>query len=166
MKKLVSTAAILALIAVLAFCFAACKGKDDTVEPISVTTKSPAEIYSAVSAVAGFDGMTIVPTRDYSDIYGIDESKIDQSVWYMSENPSLNADEVAIFKLNDETYAEELAQLFKDRIARQLQVAETYSPAEAAKLQNVNVVAKGSWVYYCVGAQADAMMGVLNSEIK
>lgn len=167
MKKLVSTIAIVALALLFALSFAACNKADKPGEGNShPIIKSPAEIYTAVSAVADFGGMTIVPTRDYTDIYGIDSSKVEQSVWYMSENPSLNADEVAIFKLSDESYAQELAQLFKDRIARQLQVAETYSPQEAAKLQNAEVFAKGAWVYYCIGEKAEAMLTVLNSEIK
>lgn len=168
MKKLITVFALAALCVVFALGSVACKGSDKPANdvPSAVTTKSPAEIYNAVAAVAKFDGMTVVPTRDYTDIYGIDPAKVDSSVWYMSENPSLNADEVAIFKLSDETYAEQLSKLFKDRIARQLQVAETYSPAEASKLENAEVVVNGSWVYYCVGAEAEAMMKVLRSEIK
>lgn len=167
MKKLVSTIVVFALVLLFAFSMTACKNADkNDGTPSYTSAKSPAEIYTAVSAAAGFGGMTIVPTRDYADIYGIDASKVDQSVWYMSENPSLNADEVAIFKLNDESYTQELANLFKDRIARQLQVAETYSPAEAAKLQNAEVFTKGSWVYYCIGTEAEAMLKVFNTEIK
>lgn len=168
MKKLVSIVAIAAILLTLALGFAACSGSDkpENDVPSQTVTKSAAEIYNAVAAVANFSGMTVVPTRDYTDIYGIDASKVEESVWYMSENPSLNADEVAIFKLSDESYADELAGLFKDRIERQLQVAETYSPDEAAKLKDAQVVVKGGWVYYCIGAESDAMMKVLGTEIK
>lgn len=160
MKKTVSVFAVIAIILIMALGIAACGGS----EPKEVT-KSASEIWNAVSAVAKFEGMTPVPARDMGDVYGIDSSKIADSVWYMSENPSLNADEVAIFKVNDESYAGELGTLLKDRIARQLQVAETYSPDEAAKLKAASVNVVGNWVYYCVGAENAAMMEVLRAEI-
>ncbi|MBR4658219.1 MAG: DUF4358 domain-containing protein [Clostridia bacterium] len=160
MKKFTAIA-----IAVLCIAFvlvsAACGGNDGPKE----VTKSAEAIYALVSTAGKFGGMTAVPARDMEDVYGVDPSKIAESAWYMSENPSLNADEAGIFKVNDAAYADTLAGLLRDRIARQLQVAETYSPDEAAKLKAAQVVTAGDWVYYCVGAENAAMMEVLRAEI-
>ena len=161
MKKLVSVVALLALVLALAVS-AACTGKDNPPQE----ALSAGQIYDLVKEAGKLGSMTAVPAGDYLDIYGIDASKIAESAWYMSENPSLNADEVAIFKLSDASYANTLADLLNARIARQLQVAETYSPDEAAKLQNAEVVSAGNYVYYCVGAEYDAMMNVLKTNIK
>lgn len=157
MKKLISLITVTVLVLVLA---CACTGK----EPNKVT-KSASEIYAAVSEAGGLGAMTPVPASDLADVYGIDSAKLGEFAWYMSENPSLNADEVGIFKLNDGAYAAALAQIMKDRIARQLSVAETYSPDEAAKLKAAEVVTVGNWVYFCVGGNSSAMMEVLRNEI-
>ena len=157
----------LALVFALSLIFAGC-GKVEEIAntPIVDSVFTVSQIYDKVKEVAGFGGMTAVPQRDYSDIYGIDASKISESVWYMSENPSLNADEVAIFKLSDSSYADTLAGIFRDRISRQLEVAKTYSPDEAGKLEKAEVVVAGSYVYYCVGKASDAMMAVFKTLIK
>ena len=160
MKKLVSVFTVFCMILALCLSLAACGGGE-----AKEVTKSAAEIYSAVAAAGKLGGMTPVPARDLSDVYGIDSAKIEDSAWYMSENPSLNADEVALFKVSDAAYASALSALLKDRIARQLQVAETYSPEEASKLKAAEVVTVGSWVYYCIGTENSAMMDVFRAEI-
>ena len=145
--------------------FAACetKPKDD---PTPVADLTAAALWEKVKAVSGFGGMTAVPARDYGDIYGIDSSKLADSAWYMSENPSTNADECAIFKVSDASYADTLKKVLEDRVARQLSVTKTYSPEQAAKLENVEVVVNGSWVCYCVGDNYADMMNVINANIK
>jgi len=160
MKKLVSVFTVFCMILALCLSLAACGGGES-----HEVTKSAAEIYNAVAAAGKFGGMTPVPARDLSDVYGIDAAKIEDSAWYMSENPSLNADEVAVFKVSDAAYAAELTTLLQGRIARQLEVAETYSPDEAAKLKAAQVVTVGNWVYYCVGTENAAMMDVFRAEI-
>ena len=157
MKKLFT---VFTLICAFALLTAACTGN----KPKEVT-KSAAEIYTLAAEAGKFGVMTPVPAADLTDIYGIDASKLEEHAWYMSENPSLNADEIGIFKVNDAAYANTLAGILNDRIARQLNVAETYSPEEAAKLKNAQAVAVGSWVYFCVGSDNAAIMNVLRNEI-
>ena len=172
MKKLVSVLMILVLAAALIM-GAAC-GKDpqtpanSTEESVGFSTTAD-QLYNAALAVSGFGNMTAVPQTDYSDIYGIDVSKIADSAWYVSENPSLNADEIAVFKLGYPDYVDTLKGIFESRIARQLQVAQTYSPEEASKLENayVTVTTEGFiFVYYCIGDNSEAMMQAIASNIK
>ena len=163
MKKLVSI--ILVLVTVMACVLAAgCKNTEGSQSnPVTETVE---QLWDKVKAVSGFGNMTAVPKADYSDIYGIDASKIDSSIWFVSENPSLNADEGAIFKVNDPEYAAVLAKIFQDRLDRQLQVAKSYSPDEASKIESAEVVAKGNYVYYFVGKAGKAMTDVLKAIIK
>ena len=167
MKKLVS--ALLVLVLVLTAASFGCSGgndKPDNTEEAVGFNGAALDVYNAANAVSGFGTMTAVPKADYSDIYGVDTSKVEDSVWYVSENPSLNADEIAVFKLSDPSYAETLKGIFEARIARQLSVAETYSPEEAGKLENASVTVLGSWVYYCVGSASEAMNSAINGLLK
>lgn len=161
MKKTI--VALTALVLVLSFTFAACGKKPDSPVNTDVTAK---ELWEKVSAVAGYGSMTAVPVGDYMDVYGIDRTKLADSAWYMSENPSLNADECAIFKLADASYADTLAGILRDRLSRQLSVAKAYSPEEAGKIENAEVVVIGSFVYYCVGDNAQAMTEAVRTAVK
>lgn len=170
MKKTVSIilAALLILSAAL---FAACNKPavpaespapaDETAAPVDL-----AFVWESVKTAAGYEAMTAVPKTDLNDIYGIDVSKLEDQVWYMSENPSLNADEFAMFKLSDASYADQLAAILDARIERQLQVAETYSPEQAAKLRNAKVFTVGSYVYFCVAENNDAALKAIDSAIR
>lgn len=168
MKKIAFALIALVLTAAFAACLA-CTGKPsepaNTEEAVDFNV-TPLGAYNAAFAVSGFGNMTAVPKSDLSDIYGIDASKVADYAWYVSENPSLNADEVAVFKLSDASYAETLKGIFEARIARQLSVAQSYSPEEAGKLENASVTVLGSWVYYCVGASSDAMNSAINGLFK
>ncbi|MCR5610976.1 MAG: DUF4358 domain-containing protein [Clostridiales bacterium] len=161
MKKFLSLALVFVLVLSLSSFLACNKDPKPAGDPVTV-----AQLWESVKAVSGFSEMTAVPERDYMEVYGIDSTKLAESVWYMSENPSLNADECAIFKLSDTAYAGTLAEILKGRIARQLSVAESYSPEEATKLKNAEVVTEGSFVYYCVGDNAEAMMNVIRTANK
>lgn len=160
MKKLISILTLAALL-VCAVTSLGCGSGEAAVKDVAASA-----LYQAASAVSGFGTMTPVPASDYSDIYGIDTSKIADSAWYCSENSSLNADEIAIFKVSDPAYAETLKGIFESRIARQLEVAKTYSPDEAAKLEKAKVTVVGNYVFYCIGAASDAMTAAIETALK
>lgn len=184
MNKAFSIALVSLLIIAFAVCALACKGKepakpDDTSKPYVTADPnagSPTEetmqplnldsIWERVTEPAGFDGMTPVLARDFSDIYGVDTTKVADALWYMSENPSMNADEFAIFRVSDPEYREALAAIFRARIDRQIQVAESYSPEQAAKLKKTEVVISGPYVYFCVSDNYDAAMEVLEPAVR
>lgn len=167
MKKIVSFIALVSVLLTALMAFFACAKSQGGKEPGGqATEKTPAEIYDLVKEVAGFGDMAAYPTSKYFEEFGVDPAKLEDSVWYMSSNPAVNADEVAIFKVKDASYAEELAGICSSRIERQKQLAATYSPEEAVKLENTEVKVVGSWVYYCVGDNYDAMMDVLGDNIR
>lgn len=171
MKRFTLILAVLVLAASLVF--TACGKKDEGATEPSQNTQdnggaalTAAEIWNKVNEISGFGEMTAVPKADYSDLYGIDAALIEDSVWYMSSNPSMNADETAIVKAKNAADAESIAEVFRARIARQKDVALAYSPAEATKLNNAEVVVSGSWVFYCVGENGEAMTDLIGSLIK
>ena len=181
MKKAITSIILFVLVITLAFGALACKkpvtpddGNDiRTADP---NAGSPTEetmipldlesIFERVQEAAGFGGMTPVLARDFSDIYGVDTTKVADALWYMSENPSMNADEFAIFRVSDPEYREALAEIFRTRIERQIQVAEAYSPEQAAKLKETEVIVSGSYVYFCVTENYDAVMEVLEPAVR
>ena len=175
MKHVFRSSLLVLLALVFAVCGAACSGSggsgeaDTTREP--TPHKSAQEVYEDVLAVSGFGNMTLVTNRDYAEIYGIDLNKISKEdhVWYVSENVSLNADEVVILRVEKEEYLDTLVTLLQKHLDTRLAVAETYSPEEAAKLKNVEIAtaknSTGLWVYYCVGENYTKMMGVLRTDI-
>ncbi len=157
---------ILVLCMAASLCFLGCSGSEPAADK---PEKTAAEIYEDVLAVSGFGAMTPVPKRDYIEIYGIDANNLADYVWYASDNPSLNADEVLIFRLEKESYADVLITLLEKHITTRLRVAEDYSPEEAAKLSQVEVKkvsnSQGLWVYFCVGSEYAKMMDVLKTDI-
>ena len=130
-----------------------------------------ADVYADVLEVSGFGAMTPVARRDYIEIYGIDANNFEDCAWYVSDNPALNADEVALFlvKKDKEQYADTLVTLLQKHIDTRLNVANSYSPEEAGKLEQVKVTTaecdEGTWVYYCIGAEYAKMMEVLKKDI-
>ena len=161
MKKIASV--LIAVLFASMLVFTACSGSSGT-----VTGEIPpvSEIWTKVKEASGFGEMTLVPTRDYLDIYGIDSKKLAESVWYMSENSATNADEVVIMKAADSSYVDTLSKLLKERVDSQINVCKKYSPEQAAKLEKTEVVTAGDYVYFCVGDNYDAMMSVFRSIFK
>ena len=163
MKTVIRNLVIAVLIMAFA-CGVACSGG-------AKPKMSAQQIYEDVLAVSGFDTMTPVNKRDYVEIYGIDANNFAENdyVWYVSENVSLNADEVFIANVENEKYVDVLVSLLQKHLDTRLSVAETYSPDEAQKLNNVEITtvrnAYGCWVYYCVGEQYVKMMGTVRGDL-
>lgn len=148
---------------------------DPTAEPgdsePAVEKITAEQLYNDVLAVSGFGNMTAVSKRDYAEIYGIDANNFLDHIWYQSENPSLNADEIAIFLVKNEKehYVSVLKSLLEKHIETRLNVAESYSPEEAGKLREAEVTTvqgkTGTWVFFCVGSEYDDMMRAFKADL-
>lgn len=123
------------------------------------------EVYQKLIATGYLPELTAVPERDLSEIYGIDKGKLSQWIFAMSENYSIDAGEVAIFEVNDEAYAPELAQKLQNHIDRIKSVSESYSPEQSAKLEPVEVKTVGSYVYLIVGENYNELMKIMRDNI-
>ena len=93
----------------LAFCICfGCTGNS--------SAKTLQQLFDEISSTGKMAALTAVPTEDYFPVFGIETDKVEDSVFYIAENPSSSADEAAIFKAVDETYAKTLERIFKARI--------------------------------------------------
>lgn len=169
MNKLFRSSLLILLAMAFALCCTACSGGEQ--QNNNKVVKTAEEVCQEVLEVSGFGEMTLVPKRDYAEIYGIDVRNFVENdyVWYVSDNPSLNADEVVIIHVEREEYRDVLISILQKHLDTRLAVAESYSPEEAAKLKNVEIGtaqnSSGIWVYYCIGEQYTKMMGVIRSDI-
>ncbi len=175
-KRIIVTVLSIAMAALMLAAFGCSGNKGEqgdkpTAEP-AAEAKTAEQVYQDVLAVSGFGNMTAVNKRDYIEIYGIDTNNFDDYVWYQSENPSLNADEVAIFLVKEEKaerYVSVLESLLHKHLNTRINVAESYSPEEAGKLKQAEVTtvkgAAGTWVYVCVGNEYSSMMDVFAADL-
>lgn len=167
MKKLLRATLFVLAIIVAATALFGCSGNGNPDADNNNATPdiAAADLYAAVSGASGFSDMTAVSSRDISEIYGISTDSVDEYVWYMSSNPSLNADEAAFFYAKDADSAKALVGIFEARIERQRKVAESYSPTELAKLNMTEVTRFGNLVCYVVCSDYDSAMNALEAKI-
>lgn len=151
---------LLLLAALLCGSLAGCGGE----KPKEVSSTVP-EIYNKLAATGYLPAMTPVSERDMNEIYGIDTEKIRQSAFYLSENYSVLADEVAIFEAVDEAYAGEVLGILQARLKSKADIAATYSPEEYAKITKSTAYRIGCYVYFVVSDEYDALMYIMRSEI-
>lgn len=156
MKKFVTI--ILTLVSV--FCvFAGCTG-NQTAKQADVN-----EVYNKLNETGDFGQMLPVSDRDMYEIYGINMDKIKQAAFYMSENSSIDADEIAIFEVNDPEYLDALYNILCTRIANQINLAKTYSQDQTAKLEKTEVKKVGNFCYYVVSDNYNEHMKLMKDNI-
>ena len=127
----------------LAFCICfGCTGNS--------SAKTLQQLFDEISSTGKMAALTAVPTEDYFPVFGIEAEKVEDSVFYIAENPSSSADEAAIFKAVDETYAKTLERIFKARIQAQAQLAQSYSIEQYDKIKSTQIKRNGCYVYYVV----------------
>lgn len=124
-----------------------------------------AEVYEKLIASGKLPALTKVPERDLFEAYGIDKDKLKQWEFALSENYSVEAGEVALFEVNDEAYAETLVSKLQNHLDRIKAVAQNYAPSETAKLEPVKITRIGSFVYFVVGEDYNALMQILKDNI-
>lgn len=123
------------------------------------------EVYSELIATGHFDTMVSVSERDMYEIYGIDLEKVKQAAFYVSENSSINADEIAIFEVADEAYLDTLYNILSTRINDQIRLCENYSQTEASKLNKTSVTKIGNYCYYIVNDNYTDLMDIMKDKI-
>lgn len=164
-----STGFIAILLAlVIAFAaFAACSPSGNTPEESAQPKQADlSEVYSKLVASGKLPALTKVPDRDLSEVYGIDTSKLKQWAFALSENYAVNAGEVALFEVNDASYASVLAGKLQKHLDQTKNVAKNYSdPHQTEKLDPVKVVTAGSYVYFVVGEDYDALMRIMKDNV-
>ena len=73
----------------LAFCICfGCTGNNNA--------KTLQQLFDEINSTGKMAALTAVPTEDYLPVFGIETEKVEDSVFYIAENPSSSADEAAI----------------------------------------------------------------------
>lgn len=165
MKKLLHVTLFVLAMIVASTALFGCSGDNDQKTGNNTPNIAATDLYTAVSEVGGFGDMTAVPSRDVFEVYGINTDSVEDYVWYMSSNPSLNGDEAAFFYAKDAETAEALVETFEARLERQKTVAEAYSPLELAKLNMTEVTRYGNLVCYVVCSNYDSAISALEAKI-
>lgn len=124
-----------------------------------------ADVYNQLIESGYYGQMVPVAERDYYEIYGIDMGKIKQAAFYMSDNPSVNADEIAIFEVNDPEYLNTIYNILCSRVSEQLKLTETYSVEQHGKLARTEVVTVGNYCYYLVNDNYNELMKIMRDSI-
>ena len=139
----------------LAFCICfGCTG--------SSSAKTLQQLFDEINSTDKMAALTAVPTEDYFPVFGIEAEKVEDSVFYIAENPSSSA---AIFKAVDETYAKTLERIFKARIQAQAQLAQSYSIEQYDKIKSTQIKRNGCYVYYVVSESGAELTEMLDSGI-
>lgn len=165
-------ALLLALVTALA-AFVGCTPNNGKPEESAKPAESAApkqadlsEVYEKLVASGKLPALTKVPDRDIYEVYGIDKDKLKQWAFALSENYAVNAGEVALFEVNDASYAGELAEKLQKHLDQNKKVAKNYSdPKQAEKLEPVEVTTVGTYVYFVVGEDYGALMQILKDNI-
>ncbi|MCH5278460.1 MAG: DUF4358 domain-containing protein [Christensenellaceae bacterium] len=122
-------------------------------------------VFDKLAATGYLATMIPVSNRDMFEIYGIETDNIKQAAFYMSENYSTNADEVAIFETTNVKYAKTLESILKARLTTKANIAEKYSAYEYGKIKQSSVVRIGNYVYFVVCDEYNELMRIMKENI-
>lgn len=165
MKKII--AILFIIFAAMALVLPACGGEQGN-NDITATPGSEINITDVYNKLieSGFYGQMLpVDERDMQEIYGIDTGKIKSAAFYMSDNPAVNADEIAIFEVSDPEYMATLYNILCSRIDAQLRLTETYSVEQHDKLSKTEVKVVGNYCYYIVNDNYSDLMKIMKENI-
>ena len=94
----------------LAFCICfGCTGNS--------SAKTLQQLFDEINSTGKMAALTAVPTEDYFPVFGIEAEKVEDSVFYIAENPSSSADEAAIFKPMPKRLNESSRHEFRHRLS-------------------------------------------------
>ena len=135
-------------------------GNADSVKEVNIS-----DVYNKLIESGFYGQMLPVDDRDMQEIYGIDTGKIKSAAFYMSDNPAVNADEIAIFEVSDPEYMDTLYNILCSRIDAQLRLTETYSVEQHDKLSKTEVKVVGNYCYYIVNDNYSDLMKIMKENI-
>lgn len=114
-------------------------------------------ILSSPERICGFalDKMGKSPKMEKADaemigsVFGIELGELESYELWVSADASY-ANEVAVFKLGNDQYSEELKSLLSARLNRAAAVAQDYSPEQYDIIMKSSIEEKGEFIFYVV----------------
>lgn len=156
--KMIFRITALALATVFAALSFACKKEENTL-------KTPAEICEHAKTLASFPKLEKGNEELLSEIIGIKLDKLDSWELLYSEEGTL-ADEIAVFKLKDESYRSKLIYTLEQRLKRAASSARDYSPEQYDIILKSTVEEKGRFVFYVVNEKSESIVSELKKLIE
>lgn len=157
MKRLV----ILALAAVLAMGLLAGCGSDG-VETADFGPETAAQ--ELLESKAFSDILSPVTAKVAAALYGVKETDISACAVFCSTGAT--AEEIAIFKVQDENLARQLETAARARLKSQAAAYAGYGPQEVPKLEAADVRRQGVYVSCVVSADTEAAAAVMDKYMK
>lgn len=171
MKKKIAVAATLVI------CMAglaACGGKKDdssgTVKTEASTAAvqedfSVSELADKLKAEGSFTDLAPLDSKIAVDrLYGLDSSKIEDSAFYSNSNAT--AEDVAVIKVNDESYVAAVKEAIENRVAEQKASFQDYNAAEVPKLEDAVLVTSGKYIVFVVSGDSSKAEDIIKGYIK
>lgn len=155
MKKTIKNVLCLVLCALSIFAFAGCSGtqtKEIDIEKLA---------NDLMEQVQFKDTLTKLDDDMISKLYGIDYAE--EQIVYISTGAT--AEEIALFKLKDESDAQKAYDAVNKRLDYQKSSFELYIPEEMVKLDAAVVELYGNYVIFCV-SDGDTAKTVIDGYIK
>ena len=166
----------IALIVTLVICtmgMAACGDQkdDDKKETKTESTAAVQEDFSVseladkLKAEGSFTDLSPLESKIAVErLYGLDSSKIEDSAFYSNSNAT--AEDVAVIKVNDESYVADVKKAIEDRVAEQTKSFESYNAAEVPKLEDAVIITSGKYVVFVVSGDSAKAKDIIKGYIK
>lgn len=150
--------AIILLACMAVLLFAGCSSTETTWENIDETAQA------LLQSGEFEDELTAAEESVALDYYGIDQSKVENCVFYVGTGAT--AEEIAIFEATDQEAAKELVELAKKRVEEQTESFRSYNPDELTKLENAVIETRGTKVAVCISGDSDKAKEILDKQAK
>lgn len=131
-----------------------------------VTAAKPlSEIYSDIEKKVALPDMLDLNQSDLVSFMGIKEELYTEAAAHIPIDAVLG-DMILIFKAADETAFEDLKTKVERYRSQKLSEMENYIPSEYEKIDQSEIVEKGLYLWLVVSDDADAILLVINENIK
>ncbi len=167
----------IALIATLVICMAgmaACGDKKDDSSKNTTNEKTEStvqedfdvtELADKIKNEGSFTDLAPLDSKIAVDrLYGLDSSKIEASAFYSNSNAT--AEDVAVIKVNDESYVADVKKAIEERVAEQKASFESYNAAEVPKLDDAVIVTSGKYIVFVVSGDSAKAKDIIKGYIK
>lgn len=118
------------------------------------------KMYDFILPKGSFPEMIKADDEIVSEVYGVDLQRISAHAVGTAEN-KLNADEIVIFELSDEGYADDLIRILNSRLDSLARAAENYNPSQYEMIKSAVVKEKGRFVFLIINKDSARLSQLL-----
>ncbi len=163
--------------AILVLTFALCMaglsacGKENKTENTSAVTEEQQtdfavqELADKIKSEITFTDLSVIENGvAINRLYELDENKIDSAAFYSNSNAT--AEDIAVIKVNDESYVADVKKAFETRVADQKESFQSYNANEVPKLDDAVIISGGKYVVLVVSGDSAKAKEIIGQYIK